>query len=603
MADNKRFTELDFETNKQSLKEFMQNQSEFSDYDFDGSGLSILLDVLTYNTQYLSYYLNAAYSESFVDSARLRNSIASKVKEQGYVIRSESASTAVGDVVATPSANSVAFDSIGSIILDKGKIFNCIVDGESYEFVTLDSSTLYKQNDGSFLAKNVEIKQGRLLTYEWVVDSTIEDQKFIIPNTGIDINTLKVSVQNSSADTRIVPFEESKNFSYIDSENNAYWIFEDRDGHYRLYFGDGIQGKRLYDGNIVKISYLVTDAGKANGASTFNFTSSIQGLTDVVFNTTQKSYGGSARESITEIVSNSNRWIYAQDRAVIDADYEAIINSSSLGGIIKSVSVWGGEKNNPPEYGKVFISVNLSDGLVMTDTIRTRIKEQIVNSNNVITVKPEIVDPNYLQIISSVTVRYDTTLTTLSPADVQSQIYNYIENYFQEKIQTFKTSLILSKLIAEIHNKFSFLSSVVFDITLEKRIKAQVNNISSYSIDFSNSIVPGTMKATGFKISENLETTSEVTYSIIDDSEGTLMLIREIDGDVSTAVSDFGSIDYEQGQVNIESFSPSEITTDDGTIRFTAKPKNTDIAVERNTIIDLDESHLIVAVEKENKYS
>jgi len=405
MADRLNVTDLDFDTLKSNLKSFLKQQSEFSDYDFEGAGLNVLLDILAYNTHYNSYYLNMLANESFLDSAILRNSVVSHAKRFGYTPRSASAPLAkinfsVDSLSSTP----------GSLTLPEGYIFlSNLIDSKSYNFITLEDTTVSKTGN-NFVFANLKIYEGQLATYSFThVEASNPKQIFTLPDINIDTSTIKVSVRESISNSTSTVYTLNTDALDIDSTSEVYYIQEGQNNKYEIYFGNNVLGKKIPDGSIVSVKYLITNGDLANKANSFIATSTIGGYSTFIVNSTLAASGGAPRETVDQIKFAAPLQFTSQNRAVTKNDYIKLIQQKYPQ--FEAVNVWGGEENDPPIYGKVFISAKPKEGFEVTDAEKEFVKEKIIKPISILTVTPEIVDIdyNFLKLISK--VYYDPTKT------------------------------------------------------------------------------------------------------------------------------------------------------------------------------------------------
>src|SRR5210317_46969 len=382
MASNKlSVSELDFDNIKTNLKTFLQSQSEFQDYDFEGSGFAVLLDLLAYNTHYLGFNANMLANEMYLDSADIRKNIVSLAKMLGYTPTSPKSPTATVDILMNNIASSVA-----TITMAKGTAFTTTVDGETYQFVTNAEHTLTPTN-GIYKFSNISIFEGTLVTFKYTVDSTDVDQRFIIPSVSADTTTLKVSVQNSASDTTTSTYTLATGITSISATSKVYFLQEMEDGKFEVYFGDDVLGNKLDDGNIVILEYIVSNKDEANGASSFTLSGNIGGFSDVTLTTVSNAQGGSEAQTKESIRYNAPLQYSAQDRAVTTGDYETIVQS--LYPNAQSVSAWGGEDDENPVYGVVKIAIKAASGSTLTNTTKTDLVTQL-KKYNVAAVRPEI---------------------------------------------------------------------------------------------------------------------------------------------------------------------------------------------------------------------
>ena len=326
-------SDYDFDAIKVNLKSFLQGQSQFQDYEFEGSSISILLDILSYNTHYLAYLANMSTNEVYLDSADIRNNIVSLAKMIGYTPSSPRAPIASLDVTLNNATGS-------SVTMAKGTIFTTTVENISYQYVTNSDYTITPAS-GVYKFSSVPIYEGSLVTFKYTVDITDVDQKFIIPSPSADTSTLLVKVQNSSTDTTTATYTLAGGYNNVTATSKVYFIQEGQDGKYEVYFGDGINGAAVGDGNIVILEYVVTNKAAANSASSFTLSGNIGGFSDVTVTTVSNGYGGTESETDESIRFNAPLQYAAQDRAVTTTDYESLVKSIYPNAL--SVSAWGGE--------------------------------------------------------------------------------------------------------------------------------------------------------------------------------------------------------------------------------------------------------------------
>jgi len=486
MADRLNISELDFDLIKQNLKEFLRTQNEFLDYDFAGSGLNVLLDVLAYNTHYNAYYLNMVANESFMDSAALRNSVASHAKRIGYITRSARAPRAIVNITV-PTGNSTA----GSLTIPRGYIFfSSQIDGVTYKFVTLDSYTVAKTGT-NFVFTNIPIYQGSLLSYSFVNSySSNPKQLFTIPSTDIDTSSLVVNVRQSSGNTTSVVYEMSEDVLNIQSDSEVYFLQEGKDGRYDIYFGDNTIGKKIPDGGIVTAEYLITQGEAANKANSFIGTASISGYSSINIDEVTSASGGSARETVDEIKFAAPLSLLSQNRAVTKNDYIRLIQQKYPQ--FEAVNVWGGEENNPPIYGKVFVSAKPKLGFEVTQTEKEYVKETILKPMSMLTVTPEIVDIdyNYLKITSS--VYYNKTKYNGSQSQLEDGVRTTIQNYTSTNLNQFNTYLNFSGLETSIDSYNRAIVSNQADLFVAKKFRPDLINSDNYVLDFGFELTKGT---------------------------------------------------------------------------------------------------------------
>ena len=493
MADRLRVTELDFDTIKNNLKAFLNQQSEFTDYDFEGSGLSVLLDILAYNTHYNAYYLNMVANEAFLDTAQLRDSVVSHAKTLGYVPYSKKAPSArINFTAQSSSANN------GFMTLPTGYSFlSNQIDGTSYNFVVLDDIIVSKANS-QYYFENVDIYEGQLVTYNFVLDEQSNPkQVFTLPEPNIDTTTIKVSVTPSSGNTQVTVYNLVTDVLDVISTSDVYYLQEDKNGKFQIYFGNDIIGKKLPDGATVSVRYLVTNGLVANKANNFIGTSSLtdslsESINSFTIDNVSAAAGGSERESIDEIKFNSASQFTTQNRLVTFKDYESYLRQNYPA--IETLSVWGGEDNEPPVFGKVFISIKPKTNFFLTETEKQRIVTEIIKPKSIVSIDAEIVEPQFLFIIVDSYVEYDKNKTTQSPDAIKNAIRNSILIYNSTSLSDFGSVLVLSKLQDSIDGvNLNAIRGSETVIKLQKRFEPDLTVAKNYTINFNNEIYRGTL--------------------------------------------------------------------------------------------------------------
>lgn len=486
MTNRLKVTELDFDTIKSNLKTFLKSQDEFTDYDFEGSGLSILLDVLAYNTHYNAYYLNMIANESFLDTALLRNSVVSHAKKFGYVPRSATAARStinftVNSLNSTPE----------SLTIPRGYTFiSSLIDNKIYKFVTLEDVTVTKVGT-NFVFSNLKIYEGSLNRYSFTHSQTSNlKQIFSIPDQNVDTSTLKVVVQQSSSNTDVVIYNLATDVINLSANSQVYFLQEGLNNQYEIYFGDDVIGKKLPDGGIVSVTYLSTNGSVANKANNFVATSAISSFTTFTVNPVAASSGGSERETVDQIKFAAPLQFTSQNRAVTKNDYVKLIQQKYPQ--FEAVNVWGGEENIPPVYGKVFISAKPKLGFEVSDTEKDYFINEIVKPISVLTVTPEFVnvDYNYLKIIS--TVYYDPTKTDLNTSTLSTKIDNTINNFSSLNLNKFNSIFSSSKLRTNIDNSDTSIISNELEMFLSKRFRPILTQTNNYILDFGVELSKGT---------------------------------------------------------------------------------------------------------------
>ena len=597
MAVNKkrlRVTELDFDNIKSNLKTFLKAQEEFKDYDFEGSGMSVLLDTLAYNTHYLGFNANMLANEMFLDSASLRSSVVSHAKTLGYETTSVRAPVATINVTLSTDSNTKTMSA--------GTAFSTTVDGTDYQFVTVADVTA--SNTGNAVPfESVKIYEGTYVTTRYTVDTSDVDQSFTLNNPNSDTSTLTVKVQTSAADTTTTTYTKATDITQLSSDSTVYYLQEVDGGKFEVYFGDGTVSKSLSDGNIVILQYVVTNKSLANGAQTFTSPSSIDSVTSITVTTESSATGGSEAESIDSIKLQAPLDYSSQGRAVTVDDYKSY--TKKLFPNTQAVSVWGGEDgsydtstgvSSNPEYGKVFISIKSTTGENLTTVQKSNLVKAFA-PYKVASVTPVIVDPEITYLILNVTFNYDSTATTSTKDELASLIATTISNYNTSDLQEFNSSFRHSKLTGLIDDTDSSILNNTTTVTMGKFF-TPVASSTSYTISFGNAFYNpysgyntnqgGILASTGFYLDN--DTTTE--YFFDDDGSGNLRIYSLASGVRTYLNSSAGTVDYTNGTISTTSLFISAISNVDGEsstkIRITAIPKSNDVVPVRNQILEVD---------------
>jgi hypothetical protein len=601
MADNRNtlISELDFEAIRSNLAAFIANNSDFTDYNYEGSGLSLLLDVLAFNTHYNSVYLNMAFNENFLDTAQIRSSIVSLAKQLGYTPKSKKSS--VAELTFTITETDPAKLTGNTIFIDKNTIFTSQKDNVTYLFspITTYSAT---SSGGLYTFSDIKVREGSWITISYT-STGILNEKFYIDNFNIDLDSIEVVVRNSSTDTRSTTYEKISDIKTLTPESAIYYLFESANRRYELSFGDGILGTKLSSGNIVILTYQTSLGEPSNGCSDFNLTTSIDGRfgnSSVVFTNIVPSYGGAEEESIDRVRINAVNNFRTQGRAVTTEDYKFFIERDYP--LAQSISVWGGQDNDPPIYGKVFISFKPQNGFVLTNAEKERILNDIIKDKNVVTVIPEIVDPTYTFIQIDSIVRFNSKSTVFKASDIKSIVRNRITEYNNTVLAQFGTQFNYSDFVTYIDDSDNSIIGNITRISLRKNFSVTVGASLQYSIDFQNPLHPGTLRsASPFKaVNDQSLGLSNVDFYIDDDGFGNVRIYR-LAGATSEKViikPNTGTIDYTTGKVTLNNFFPSTVNSD-GTYDLICRPSDYsigDISSRRNTILLILDSDVIIDV-------
>lgn len=486
MVDRLNVTELDFDQIKTNLKSFMKQQTEFQDYDFEGSGMNILLDVLAYNTHYNAYYLNMVANESFMESAVLRNSVVSHAKSLGYTPRSSIAPRAVITVtVETGSAAS------GTLTIPKGYTFlSNQIDNQSYTFVTMESYTADKIGT-SFVFNDVVIYEGKYVSYDFAYDAASNPKRiFTIPDANVYTDKLEIQVRETPQNSDTTTYLLATNALEVTATSEIYFLQETNNMQYQIYFGDGVIGKALSDGAVITAKYLLTNTTVANKANNFSATTLIGGYSNITITPISAAAGGAVRETVDEIKYGAPLGLLSQNRAVTKNDYIRLIQQKYPS--FEAVNVWGGEENDPPVYGKVFVSAKPKLGFEITLTEKEYVKQNILKPMSILTVTPEIVDIdyNYLKVHSD--VFYDKSKTNLSDTDIKTALSTLIANYCNTNLNKFNTYFKYSGLETAVDASNKAIVSNEINLFVGKKFRPVLNTADNYILDYGFSLSKGT---------------------------------------------------------------------------------------------------------------
>jgi hypothetical protein len=480
-------SDLDFDQIKTNLKSYLKQQSQFQDYDFEGAGLNILLDILAYNTHYNSYYLNMVANESFLDTALLRDSVVSHAKTLGYTPYSTTASRAVVNVTVESNTTTP-----GTATIPKGFTFSSnLIDNISYNFITLEEKTVTKANT-SFVFENLNIYEGSLVSYSFnYIKNSNPKSIFVLPNSNIDTSSIYVTVTPNAGNTSTQVYNQVTEILDITSESIVYFLQESKNGNYEIYFGDGVIGKALDDGSIVTVNYLVTNGTLANQANGFISAAPISGYSNVSVSVVDVASGGAIREPVDSIKYSAQAQYATQNRLVTVKDYESYIKSHYPN--IDAISVWGGEEETPKVFGRVFISLKPKTNYFLSETEKQRIITEIINPKAIVSVAAEIRNPEYLYLLVNSIVQYDPKKTILDAETLKTQIKNSIISYKNTNLNTFGAYFVLSDFqdyaISAVSD--SILGSEA-SVRVQKRFTPKLNEVSSYSIKFNAQLHRGT---------------------------------------------------------------------------------------------------------------
>ena len=481
-------SDLDFDQIKTNLKAYLKQQSQFQDYDFDGAGLNILLDILAYNTHYNSYYLNMVANEAFLDTALLRDSVVSHAKTLGYIPFSVTAPRAIVNVTVDSGTTTPE-----TLTIPRGFTFSSnLIDSLSYNFVTLEETTVTKSNT-SFFFEDLEIYEGSLVSYVFnYTENSNPKSVFVLPDNNIDTTTISVSVSPNVGNTSTQVYNQVTDILDITSTSEAYFLQESKNGNYEIYFGDGVVGKKLNDGAVVTVTYLVTNGVAANQTNGFVAAAPIGAYSDIVIDVVDVASGGATRETVDSIKYSAAAQYATQNRLVTTSDYESYIKSKYPS--IDSLSVWGGEDETPKVFGKVYISLKPKTNYFISETEKQRIIDEIINPKAIVSVSAEIRDPEFLYLIVESLVQYDQKKTSLDEGTIRNNIRQAILDFRDTNLNKFAGTFVLSKLQDAIDstNGEAIIGSETV-VRVQRRFTPKLNESASYTVQYDVPIQRGTL--------------------------------------------------------------------------------------------------------------
>ena len=592
MATNLNVTELDFADIKQNLKNFLKQQTEFNDYDFDGSGLNVLLDVLAYNTHYNA--LNAHYSlnESFLDSAQIRGNVVTRAKLLGYTPRSVLSPRATVDIVVSIAGEVGTIPTV--LELTRGTKLNTVVSGEEFQYVVLQTQQATLVGT-TYTFSDVVIAEGTSRELKYRVDNDIENQKFQLSDYDADTSTLRVRVQSNEESSSFDIYTKFESLKNVDSESKVYFLQENPSGYYEIYFGDGITGFKPTNNNIVTIDYVTTKGSESNGANNFSMVDSIGGFSSITVTLDTAASGGVESETMESIRFNAPLTFIAQNRAVTADDYASIIKKEFNN--IDSISTWGGEDNDPPDYGKVYICIKplLADQLTTAE--KTDITGVILKGKNVVSITPEIVNTNFTYLEIDCNFKYNPNLTDRSSVELQSVVRDTITDYNFNNLNKFDGVFRHSQLTRAIDNSDPSILNTIVRPRMFQNITPLNNADNNFSLSFvapfyqSGDSTTFILSSTAFKINNVDHFFGDVPIS--GSTNRTVIIYKVVNNTNITVIDGAGVIDVLKGTVTLNNFRPD--TTD--AIKITILPNSLDLAPKRDQLISINNNSVVITPE------
>lgn len=595
MASNLNVTELDFDQIKQNLKNYLKTQSQFNGYDFEGSGLSTLLDVLAYNTHYNAIAAHFSLNEAFLDSAQIRGNVVTRAKLLGYVPRSVLAPRATVNIVVDVT------NEIGTLpntlTMARGTKLSTSVAQEQYQYVTLQTQTAtlivdttVTPNTKTYTFNNVVIAQGYYKSLKYRVDNDIENQKFQLSDTDADTSTLRVRVQENEESTSFDIYTRFETLLNVTSTSQVYYLQENAGNYYEIYFGDGVTGRKPNNNNIITLDYVYTEGQESNGANVFTLSDSIAGFGTSSVTTVVAAAGGAEQETAESIRFNAPLTFTSQNRAVTSDDYRAIIQREFTN--ISSISCWGGEDNDPPDYGTVYISIKPILAETLTQAEKDEITGTILKGKNVVSITPEIVDPNFTYLELDVFFKYNPNLTDRTAVELTSVVRDTISDYNFNNLNKFDGVFRHSQLTSLIDNSDPAIQNSTVRPYMFMNITPSITEgVNNFSLKFtspfykSGSSTDFILTSTPFKLANS--PTIEHYFGDIP-LAGTInrqvIIYKIVDGVNVTVINDAGLLDPDKGTVTLNNFTA--YSTDP--IRITITPNSLDLAPKRDQLIAID---------------
>ena len=591
MAFNQ-FTNLDFGDLRTQIKDYLRTNSNFTDFDFEGSNFSVLIDILAYNSYITAYNTNMQANEAFLDSATLRENVISHARNIGYVPRSKRASKAK----ISFSVDSAGFNS-KTITLNAGVIALGAVQGGNYIFSIPSSITTAVDGSNIAFFDNIDIYEGSYLTKTFTVDYSQSNQRFVIPNSGVDTTTIRVSVTNSTTET----YTLYENILNVDNTSRLFLLQEIEDEKYEILFGDNILGKKPTHGSVINVSYIVTNGKSADGSANFTFSGNLKDNNSVsitsgisLLTTISSSQNGDDIETIDSVKYLSPRVYASQYRAVTANDYKGLI--PYIYSNVDSVSAYGGDELNPPEYGKVFISIKPRNGNYLSQIVKDDILKKL-RQYSIAGIKPEIIDLKYLYVELDTTIYYNTSFTS-DAILLKNQVINTIKSYsVSSDVNSFGGRFKYSKINALIDNTNKAITSNITKVKMRRDLQAQINKFATYELCFGNKFHQKSgnynIKSSGFKI-QGISDTLYLTDSPIDNFKGKILFFK-LTNNVPVVVSNnAGTVNYTDGEIllNIVNITSSSLPND--TIQIQAMPESNDVIALKELYLQIDTPNTIV---------
>ena len=584
------YVNLDFDQIKTSIVDYMRSNTNFTDYDFEGSNLSIIVDALAYNTYITAYNTNMAVNENFLDSATLRENVVALARNIGYIPRSRRASR------AKISFNVSGISDAVTLTLKAGLVCNGVAANTSYIFSVPEDITVPVE-DGIAFFNNIEIYEGLLLTNNFTVNTSQYNQRFILPNSFIDTSTLRVKVKTNESSSTSVIYKQMDNIIGVTSTSNSYLLQEIEDERYEIMFGDGIIGRKLTNNNYITVTYITTGGISGNGASEFSFIgrivnqdgAAISGTSVSLVDTVEKSRDGDEIESITSIKYFSPRIYSSQYRAVTASDYEAVL--AYIFPNVESVTSYGGEELDPPRFGKVYLSVKPRNGDFLSDATKRDLVQKLKNYA-VAGIVPEFIDLKYL-FVELETLAYYNPNQNDEPLKLKSSISNSLNEYAQSiDVNKFGGRFKYSKTTTLIDGVENAITSNITKVKIRRNLRCEISKWAQYELCYGNEFHVGessyNITSTGFTI-DGVVGTLYFADEVIDENNGRIFLFRYSEGGKPQIIKrNAGSVKYDIGEILIDTINITSTVVENDVVEIQAIPQSNDVIGLRDLYIKLD---------------
>jgi len=583
-------TDLDFDDISKNLKNYLKGQSTLKDYDFEGSNISLLIDLLAYSSHVSAFNANMVASELFLDTAQIRKNVVSRAKEIGYTPTSATASSATIDLQVNNPL--IGGETPTSLTLNRGHKFKTVYDGFNYPYVLLESQTITPLN-GVFKFENLEIYQGTMNSDIFAYNGQIQNQRFPLTEELVDTSSITVTVQSTGGSSSA--WSQSTDISSVNSNSTVWYVQENDQGLFEVYFGDGVVSAEPLDGDTITISYLVTNENHTDGSSSFTMTDSVGGNTDVTLITKTNSSGGKDKESIDSIKFAASKFYTSQNRLVTVDDYKSKLQTLYPGA--DSISVWGGEDNDPPQYGKIFIAIKPSQTVNKLTSSEKTILKQKLKTLNMLTVRPELIDADVIDILVNTNFKYNPKATTKTVSELETLVRAAIITHDSTYLSGFDGIFRHSVLAKDIDSAESSILSNITTVKLRKTISPTFNQSKGYTIDFGsgnpfynphsghNKAGGGILETSGFLVSGFTD-----TFYFDDDGDGNLRRYSITGSTRVYADNQAGTVDYSNGKITTTGINILSTVNTDDTIHFTVKPNSNDSVAFRSNLLDINSS-------------